>query len=141
MISQNLKLPSTDSLGNSFPAGCLDLDLGLDMVGDAQALDEVLALAEQSLTHDLPAIAQLLGQGDAGAASRVLHSIKGFVPIFCVQTLVQHVTRVELLSKTASAAELQPAYAELEPVLRQLCEELRRHLKIDPPVSVSDASP
>jgi HPt (histidine-containing phosphotransfer) domain-containing protein len=110
------------------------------MVGDAQALDEVLALAEQSLTRDLPAIAQLLAQGDAGAASRLLHTFKGFLPIFCAEALVQHVGRVELFSKTASAAELRPVYAALEPALLQLCEELRLHLRRNSFENISDAS-
>jgi HPt (histidine-containing phosphotransfer) domain-containing protein len=128
MISRNPKSPDTEPLDDQIPAICLDLGLGLDMVGDAESLDELLALAEQSLTRDLPAIARLLAQGDSAGASRLLHSFKGFMPIFCVETLVQHVGRVELLSKTASATELQPAYALLEPALQQLCGELRRHL-------------
>jgi HPt (histidine-containing phosphotransfer) domain-containing protein len=127
MISQNPKSPANDFPIAPVPA-CLDLGLGLDMVGDAESLEEVLALAEQSLTRDLPAIAQLLAQGDAGGASRLLHSLKGFMPIFCAEALVQHVGRVEHFSKTASAAELQLAYAVLEPALHQLCGELRRHL-------------
>ncbi len=128
MISQTQKSSTTVLPPDQALAHCLDLGLGLDMVGDAQGLDEVLALAEQSLTRDLPAIVQLLTQGDAGAVSRLLHAFKGFMPIFCVEALVQQVCRVELVSKTASAAELQPVYAALEPALLQLCGELRQHL-------------
>jgi HPt (histidine-containing phosphotransfer) domain-containing protein len=138
MISPNPKSPANDL--PTAPA-CLDLGLGLDMVGDAESLDEVLSLAEQSLSRDLPAIAQLLAQGDSAGASRLLHAFKGFMPIFCVETLVQHVGRVELLSKTASAAELRPAYAALEPSLRQLCSELQRHLNDNPPLNNSEALP
>jgi HPt (histidine-containing phosphotransfer) domain-containing protein len=138
MISQNPKSPAHD-LPIAPASACLDLAVGLDMVGDAESLDEVLTLAEQSLSRDLPAIAQLLAQGDSSGASRLLHAFKGFMPIFCVESLVQHVGRVERLSKTASAAELQPAYAALEPALRQLCGELQRHLNRNAPFNNSGA--
>ena len=111
---------------------CLDIAQGLDMVGDADALRELLDLAEKGLEHDLPAIARFLEQGDARGANQLLHSIKGFVPIFCTATLVQHVTQVELLSKSASAVEIAPVYAELAPALTQLHEDIRRYLETTP---------
>ncbi len=103
--------------------------MGLDMVGDADALRELLDLAAQGLDRDIPGIAQCLQQGDARGANQLLHAIKGFVPIFCAAPVVQHVTRVELLSKTADADEVAAAYADLAPVLSQLLREIRSHLE------------
>ena len=102
----------------------LDPVLGLEMVGDEASLIDILSLAEESLTRDLPAIDQSLNQGDARRADEMLHAIKGFVPIFSVPSLFEHVTEVELLGKTASAPELAAAYAPLAPKLKQLRDEI-----------------
>ena len=109
------------------PYQWLDPVLGLEMVGDEDSLIDILNLADEGLTRDLPAIEQCLASGDARRADEMLHAIKGFVPIFCVESLVEHVTRVELLGKTASAQELAPAYAPLAPQLHQLRDEIRRY--------------
>jgi HPt (histidine-containing phosphotransfer) domain-containing protein len=140
VVCVTLQSSSSDSAAGRPPTAYLDLALGLDMVGDAQSLRELLELADQSLQRDVPAITQWLLQGDARAANQLLHSIKGFVPIFCTPALVQHVTRVELLSKTASAEQVQPAYAELAPALSQLCAEVRRYLDNPAAGGTSDAS-
>lgn len=103
---------------------CLDMALGMDMVGDEQALGEILDLARTSLKRDLPAIDACLAAGDARGANQMLHAIKGFAPIFCVQALVDEVTQVETLGKTANAQQLTDAYTHLAPKLHRLLDEL-----------------
>ncbi|MGQ0710500.1 MAG: Hpt domain-containing protein [Rhodoferax sp.] len=106
----------------------LDVDRALEQIGEVEALHEMLDMLQSSLDRDLPLIPQLLAQGDAKGANRVLHALKGFIPIFCVDALCDHVARVEVLSKTASAPEIAAAYAALEPKLRQLQAEIDAHL-------------
>ena len=98
------------------------------MLGDEESLAELLELALQGLERDIPAIAQHLAQDDAKAANQLLHAIKGFAPIFCSAELAQQITVVEALSKTASAAEVTPLYAQLAPGLSQLRDEIGVHL-------------
>lgn len=106
----------------------LDVDRALEQVGEVEALHEMLDMLQTSLDRDLPLIPQLLAQGDAQGANRVLHALKGFIPIFCADPLCEHVAQVEMLSKTASAPEVAAAYAGLEPKLRQLQGEIDVHL-------------
>ena len=117
-------LKSPDFPNASPPAACLDIALGLDMVGDEQSLQELLDMAEQALTRDIRAVAEHLEQGNAKGANGLLHAIKGFAPIFCAEHLVRQITGVELLSKTAAAQEIAVHYAELAPALAQLRDEI-----------------
>ena len=109
----------------------LDTDLALGQIGSEQAMDNMLVLLEESLTRDIPLIARHLSQGDVPAANRVLHAMKGVMPIFCGDALCQHVTRVEGLSKTGSASEVSGAYAALRPDLECLLAEVTRYLGDD----------
>ena len=106
----------------------LDVDRALEQVGEVEALHEMLDMLQSSLDRDLPQINALLAQGDAKGANRLLHALKGFIPIFCVDALCDHVTAVELISKTGTAAEIAVAYVPLEPKLRQLQTEIDDHM-------------
>lgn len=106
----------------------LDLEHALGQIGDEGALREMLEMLQDSLSRDVPQIAELLGQGDAPGANRLLHALKGFIPIFCVDALCEHVVSVERLSKTAPAPEIAQAYASLAPELRQLQSEISAHM-------------
>ena len=106
----------------------LDINLALEQIGDVVAMHGMLSMLEESLARDVPHISQLLREGDVRAANRVLHGLKGFIPIFCIEALCTHVVRVEELSKTAGAAEVSLAYAELVPHLEQLQAEVMEYL-------------
>lgn len=73
-------------------------------------------------------MATALSAGDVATANGLLHAIKGYVPIFVVDELVEQVTHVEKLGKTESIAVMQPLYAELLPRLEGLLQEIYRHL-------------
>ena len=105
-----------------------DIDLALSQIGDLDSLNSMLLMLQESLTSDLPKIASLLQQGDVPAANRLLHALKGFIPIFCRESLCSHVVRVEGLSKLGPSAALVPAYAALQPELAQLLCEVTSHL-------------
>ncbi|MFY8042137.1 MAG: Hpt domain-containing protein [Rhodoferax sp.] len=106
----------------------LDVDRALDQIGDIAALHEMLDMLQDSLERDIPSISELLAQGDVKSANRLLHALKGFIPIFCIDLLCDHVARVELLSKTASAAEVAPLYAVLRADLERLQSDIDHHL-------------
>lgn len=106
----------------------LDVDRALEQIGDVAALHEMLDMLQASLDRDLQQIRQLLVQGDVKGANRLLHALKGFIPIFCTDPLCEHVAAVELISKTGSATEVAQAYAPLEPKLQQLQAEIDAHM-------------
>jgi HPt (histidine-containing phosphotransfer) domain-containing protein len=106
----------------------LDIALALEQIGDAQAMQGMLSMLEESLARDIPRVADLLDAGDVKGANRLLHGLKGFVPIFCVEALCAHVTRVEEFSKTADSGPVAQAYATLMPDLEQLQAEVAMYL-------------
>lgn len=112
--------------GNNFEF--LDVERALDQVGEIEVLHEMLDMLQASLDRDLPQISAFLSGGDVKAANRLLHALKGFIPIFCVDSLCDQVAAVEILSKTGSAGEVELAFAPLEPKLRQLQAEIDAHM-------------
>lgn len=106
----------------------LDVDSAREQIGDAHTMLGMLTMLEESLSRDIPGIGRLLVSGEVRAANRVLHTLKGLAPIFCVPALCQHVTRVEELSKTGAVAEVSVAYFALMPELEQLQSEVAQYL-------------
>lgn len=102
----------------------LDAAHAIAQLGDADALPPMLAMLEESLARDIPLIAELLANGDVPGANRLLHPMKGFLPIFCGDALCAELGAVEGLSKTAPSDEVAPAYAALRPKLDQLLAEV-----------------
>jgi hypothetical protein len=110
------------------PPVYLDTELALSQIGDVDAMNSMLLMLEECLSRDIPSVVSLLDQGDVVTANRLLHGLKGFIPIFCPESLCAHVVRVEGLSKLGSSEELLPAYAALRPELEGLLSEVRAHL-------------
>jgi HPt (histidine-containing phosphotransfer) domain-containing protein len=107
----------------------LDTAHAIAQLGDADALPPMLAMLEESLARDVPQITALLDSGDVPGANRLLHPMKGFLPIFCGDALCAELSAVEGLSKTPSSTEVAPAYAALRPKLDQLLAEVVAFLK------------
>jgi len=118
---------TTSSLDGQEPS-FLDVDRALEQIGDVSALHEMLDMLQDSLDRDVLEIARLLDQQNVKAANRLLHALKGFIPIFCVDALCDHVAQVEVFSKTASADEVSAVYAPLVPKLQQLQTEIDRYM-------------
>lgn len=110
------------------PSTYLDVARALQQIGDVTAMNEMLGMLQSTLEQDLVEIDQLLAAQDVGAASRLLHALKGFIPIFCVDALCTHVAQVEGVSKQGGVAEVSSAYALLRPKLQQLHSEVLAHL-------------
>lgn len=98
------------------------------MLGSEQSLRMILQTVNGSMTHDIPEIARLLDAGEVATANRLLHAIKGYVPVFCSDALIDQVVSTERLSKTASAGVVKPAFAALAPKLQSLLTEVRLYL-------------
>ena len=106
----------------------LDFNGALKKMGDLPALNDLLEMLQVSLSRDIPRIQELLAQDDILLVNRILHSLKGFIPIFCSEALCAEVASVEELSRTASAAEVLSAYASLGPKLQLLQQDVARSL-------------
>lgn len=109
-------------------AARLDLARGVSMMGSAGALRKILVTVVASLSDDLPKIDAALLADDVPTANRLLHAIKGYMPILAGDALVAQVTVVEKLSKTEPVAVVQPSYLQLAPELQGLLDEIQVYL-------------
>jgi hypothetical protein len=112
----------------SAPGAHLDIDFALAQIGDQETLNSMLLMLQDSLARDLPHIADFLQAGDVPSANRLLHALKGFIPIFCQDPLCSQVVEVEALSKDSHSARVAPAYAALRPELERLHAEVGAYL-------------
>jgi HPt (histidine-containing phosphotransfer) domain-containing protein len=97
----------------------------MEFIGDMGGVQSLLGTLQASLEQDLPEIQARLDAGNLGGANELLHQLKGFAPVFCVDALVDQVVRVERLSKGQDLAPVREAYAQLAPHLQQLLDEVR----------------
>ena len=107
---------------------CLSLERAMEYVGDMPGVLSLLGTLQQSLQTDLPQLQARLDASDLPGANRILHQLKGFAPVFCVDTLVAEVVHVEGLSKGSDAAATREAYAHLAPQLQRLLTEVQATL-------------
>ncbi len=112
----------------------LDIPNALAQIGNAATLQELLGMLQTTLGRDVPQIAQWVAAHNMRDANRLLHALKGFMPIFCTDSLCRQLEQVEMLSKQGPADELAQAYALLAPKLEQLQVELAMYLQISAPL-------
>lgn len=106
----------------------LSIERAMEFIGDANGVLSLLKTLQQTLSDDLPRLQEQLDKGDVYAANRILHQLKGFTPVFCVDSLVEKVVMVEGLSKHSEAQDLRLAYQDLAPQLEALRMEVVAHL-------------
>lgn len=106
----------------------LDVDLAFEQIGDTDTMNSMMAMLQESLARDIPQIAHLLQAGDVASANRLLHALKGFVPIFCREDLCNRVVEVEAMSKDSQSVTAGPAYTALRPALDQLLADVTAYL-------------
>ena len=112
-------------------ASFLHVERGVAMLGSEQSLRLILQTVTTSMKHDIPEIARLLDLGEVSTANRLLHAIKGYVPVFCSDVLIEQVVSTERLSKSGSAETVRPAFALLAPQLQSLLSEVKVYLGTD----------
>ncbi len=110
----------------------LSVERAMEFIGDASGVLSLLKTLHQTLGEDLPRIQALLDKDDMHGANRLLHQLKGFTPVFCVDSLVELVVSVEHLSKHGASSEIRAAYSRLAPQLEQLRTEVATHLTLHP---------
>ena len=118
-----------ENVGTSAPCQVLNLTGAIDFLGDAQAVSELLQPLVRSLSKDIVEIERLLGQGDMPAVARTLHSLKGFIPVFCHPEFAAQLADTEKRSRSDDSVQMQAQVLELLHPLRQLVQESNRFLQ------------
>ena len=107
----------------------LNLAGAAEFLGDAQAVSDLLQPLVTSLHKDIGEIEQALGQSDMPSVSRMLHSLKGFIPVFCYAEFADRLMDVERRSRSDTSAPMQAQVQALLQPLRQLLHESQRFLQ------------
>ena len=110
----------------------LNLAGAMAFLGDAQAVRDLLAPLVRALDTDLPQVEHLLDGGDLATVARMLHSMKGFVPVFCFDALAQELVRVEKAARAIDTLAVRADVAALLPRLRRLAGEAQDYLRQSP---------
>lgn len=113
---------------SAHPFSDLDVARGVSMMGSDASLRKILKTVQISMAANLPEMAQALAKGDVASVNRVLHAIKGYLPIFASDALVAQVAELEKISKTEPVTAVAPLHADLAPRLEGLLGEIRSFL-------------
>ncbi|MES2582548.1 MAG: Hpt domain-containing protein [Pseudomonadota bacterium] len=119
-------MPSTSPAAPSWVY--LDVARALEQTGDDEALRTMLPMLQELLERNVPQITQSLADQDVGAASPLLHALKGVLPIFCAPALCEQLAEVEHMSKTGEGPAVGEAFAAVSPQLGGLQLEIARYL-------------
>lgn len=106
----------------------LDIARALEQTGDDEALRTMLPMLQELLERNVPQITELVAALDVRAASHLLHSLKGVLPIFCTSDLCTHLAQVEQMSKTGEGPAVGDAFAAVQPKLQGLQVEIAQYL-------------
>lgn len=113
----------TEKVGDQAPYTVLNLVGATEFLGDEQAVLDLLQPLVLSLSKDIGDIERLLDEGDMATIARTLHSLKGFIPVFCHPELAGQLVEVEKRSRTDASAPAQARVKALLEPLRQLVRE------------------
>lgn len=106
----------------------LDVARALDMLGEEEAVRRILATALVVLRDEVPRMRELMQARDVAGVNRILHTIKGMVPVFCGDELVVQVAAAERMSQSATAQAFAPVHAEVDEALARLLRDIAAYL-------------
>jgi len=103
----------------------LDLSQAAQYAVDASLLPSLIETFAISLTKERSAIESSLPGDDTTAVRMNLHSLKGFVPIFCEPVLAQEIIQLEALGRQESLENLRPRLVKLVDRLQALENDVK----------------
>ena len=118
-----------ENAGNSASYQVLNLAGAIEFLGDRQAVTEFLQPLVLSLTKDIGEVERLLGLGDMPGVARTLHSLKGFIPVFCHAEFAAQLVDIEKRSRSDSSPQMVEQVQALLQPLRQLVQESNSFLQ------------
>ncbi|MEY4726443.1 MAG: hypothetical protein RLZ36_1070 [Pseudomonadota bacterium] len=108
----------------------LDLTRAKEFAFEADQLRELLVTFEQSLVQEMAVIQDGIASGDALKVEHALHALKGFLPLFAVESLAQAMTELYANSRVQPLSVTGPVFTALVPSLEALLVEVRAWLAL-----------
>ena len=118
-----------ENAGDSASYQVLNLAGAIEFLGDRQAVTELLQPLVLSLTKDIGEVERLLGLGDMPGVARTLHSLKGFIPVFCHAEFAAQLVDLEKRSRSDDSPQMVEQVQALLQPLRQLVQESNSFLQ------------
>ena len=103
----------------------LDLTRAKEFAFEADQLRELVVTFEQSLAQEMAIIQAGIASGEALKVEHSLHALKGFMPLFAVESLAQAMTELYATSREQPLSVTGPAFTALVPSLEALLVEVR----------------
>jgi len=103
----------------------LDLTRAQEFALEADQLRELVLTFEESLAQEIATIQAGIHNADAVKVEHALHALKGFMPLFSVDSLAQAMTDLYQTSRQQPLSVTAPAFTALVPSLEQLLVEVR----------------
>lgn len=106
----------------------LDVERALSLLEKPEDVDHMVELLLSTVPVDLEQIEHHLHAGDRESAHRVLHQLKGFLPMFCTEAFGRELREVTLLCKHSDPSGFEQRFPAVRNQLRQLCSEAQAYL-------------
>jgi HPt (histidine-containing phosphotransfer) domain-containing protein len=106
----------------------LDLTRTKEFAVEADQLRELVVTFEQSLTQEIGIIQAALASGEAVKVEHSLHALKGFMPLFAIESLAQAMTDLYQTSREQPLGVTGSVFTALVPSLKALLVEVRAWL-------------
>jgi HPt (histidine-containing phosphotransfer) domain-containing protein len=103
----------------------LDLTRAKEFALEVEPLRELVVTFEHSLTQEIAIIQAGLAAGDASKVEHSLHALKGFMPLFAVESLADAMTDLYQTSREKPLTETGATFTALVPSLEALLVEVR----------------
>jgi hypothetical protein len=118
-----------DNAGKAASYQVLNISGAIEFLGDEQAVSDLLQPLVTSLGKDIGEVEGFLALGDMPAIARTLHSLKGFIPVFCHAEFAAQLVDVEKRIRGDHSPQMRAQVEALLHPLRQLVQESNGFLR------------
>lgn len=108
----------------------LDVEHAYSLLEKREHVLHMLKLLLSTVPDDLAQIDQHLAAGDREAAYRVLHQLKGFLPMFCTPAFSKELQAITRLCKN-DPDDFDGKFPAVREKINRVCQQARDHLDAD----------
>ena len=106
----------------------LDIERAMGYMGDVQGVKDMLSVLCVTLKAELPKMHERIHANDLPSLQKSLHSLKGFIPIFCIQALADQLVALERMAHAEESKDFQTQCEALWTGIAVLLKEAENYL-------------
>ncbi len=116
------------SRGRASAGKLLDVDHAYSLLEKPEHVQHMLKLLLATVPQDVAEVDRLLAAGERESAHRVLHQLKGFLPMFCTDAFGKELQAITKLCKEADPSAFNDKFPAVRDKLDRLCTQAREYL-------------